>query len=88
MPDLTPADELRAAAVRLGDPTSVTPDSMRVELLIWLKGVAELHEQNTLPGHANVIPPGCQWCNDEDWPCNDMRHALATARAVLAATES
>lgn len=42
----------------------------------WLESASDLHEPPNRP-------PGCQWCADEDWPCADMRHAEAVARAVL-----
>jgi hypothetical protein len=48
----------------------------------WLESAAELHEQSM---HRGQVSPGCQWCADEDWPCADMRHALALADAILAA---
>lgn len=41
---------------------------------------AELHEAN--PPHRGQPRPGCQWCADEDFPCADMRKALAVARAI------
>lgn len=41
-----------------------------------LESVADLHEPRS-DGH------GCQWCNDEDWPCADTRHAAVMARLVL-----
>ncbi len=92
MPDLTPAEELRAAAATArswaaadsSDPW--TPSALAAfgsDLARWLEETDELHEQS-LPGHANIVPPGCQWCADEDWPCADMRNALATARAINA----
>ena len=56
-------------------------------LAAWLEETADLHEQNTLPGHANIIPPGCQWCADEDWPCADTRRALAVAHIILGTTK-
>lgn len=40
----------------------------------WLDSAAELHEEG--PHHD------CQWCGDEDWPCADIRHALAVARLI------
>lgn len=46
-----------------------------------LDDTRELHEPK-LRGHAGAIPPGCQWCADEDFPCLDMRNALAIARAI------
>jgi hypothetical protein len=47
----------------------------------WLAEVADLHEPK-LRGHGALVPPGCQWCEDEDWPCADTRRALAVARAI------
>lgn len=43
----------------------------------WLEHTAELHEAETDPR-----TPGCQRCADEDYPCSDMRDALAVARAI------
>ena len=48
----------------------------------WLESTADLHEE-THPDVRRVMGHGCQWCADEDWPCADMRHAEAVARAVL-----
>ncbi len=45
-----------------------------------LDDCAELHEAN--PPHRGQPRPGCQWCADEDFPCADMRNALAVARAI------
>ena len=53
-------------------------------LAAWLESVAELHEPSRT-GCCGRVLAGCQWCADEDWPCADMRHALAVAGAVLAA---
>jgi hypothetical protein len=49
----------------------------------WLESTAELHEPNVCTKHEGCGPFGCQWCADEDWPCADIRNALAVARAVL-----
>lgn len=46
-----------------------------------LEDTADLHEPK-LRGHRGEIPPGCQWCGDEDFPCADVRNALAVARAL------
>jgi hypothetical protein len=46
-----------------------------------LDDCADLHEAK-LPGHRGQVPPGCQWCGDEDFPCADVRNALAVARAI------
>lgn len=47
----------------------------------WLRSVADLHEP---PDH----PPGCQWCSDEDWPCADVREALAVAQELFDRAEN
>ncbi len=77
-PDPSRAD---AAWIALMHPGLAEP------LAAWLEETADLHEQNTLPGHANIIPPGCQWCADEDWPCADTRRALAVAHIILGTTK-
>jgi hypothetical protein len=86
---VTPAEEIKAAIERL---RFIAPFSdTRGPLAVWeplaklLEDSAELHEPK-LRGHAGLIPPGCQWCADEDWPCLDMRNALAVARAINAAS--
>ena len=45
----------------------------------WFETVIDLHGPIVTLDH----PWGCQWCNDEDWPCADTRHALNVARAYL-----
>lgn len=52
----------------------------RKPLAAQLLETEDLHEEAT---HRGVTRQGCQWCADEDWPCSDMRHAVAVARAVL-----
>lgn len=47
-----------------------------------LEDCAELHEPNVCTKHEGCDPFGCQWCNDEDAPCADLRNALAVARAI------
>jgi hypothetical protein len=93
MPTPTPADELRTAANRLRQmrfPAAMTATHStaaliraREPLAKLLEDCADLHEAK-LPGHRGQVPPGCQWCADEDFPCLDMRNALATARAITA----
>ncbi|QIJ61444.1 hypothetical protein [Streptomyces sp. JB150] len=43
-----------------------------------LRDTHAFHEHDDRPDHG-----GCDWCGDEDWPCSDVRNALAVARAVL-----
>lgn len=81
----TPADELRAAAEKLRDLAPLITGrlaGLADPVARWLESTAELHEEK-LPGHGGVVPPGCQWCEDEDWPCAEMRDALAVARLIL-----
>jgi hypothetical protein len=73
----TPADEIMAAA----DKMRTFPGPAAEPTAKLLREIAALHEPK-LPGHRNIVPPGCQWCGDEDWPCNDTRNALAVARAI------
>jgi hypothetical protein len=85
MTDLSPTDTLRAAADRLtqpGAPILVAPRLVK-PLATWLERVAELHEENPNRVDTRGLAQGCQWCADEDWPCADMRHALALADAIL-----
>lgn len=51
----------------------------------WLESVLDLHEPILgFPGReTNYELAGCQWCNDEDWPCADTRFAVAAARIHL-----
>ncbi|MGQ4393720.1 hypothetical protein ACN6K5_003505 [Streptomyces violaceoruber] len=43
----------------------------------WLENTAVLHT----PRHHNDVPVGC-CCGAGDFPCNDLRHALAVARQI------
>ena len=92
-----PADELaelKAAAeklrtARFAGAMTATPAvaaliATREPLAKLLEDCAELHEAHE-PGPLGTIPPGCQWCADEDFPCADMRNALAVARAISSA---
>ena len=82
----TPADELRTAAdtLRPSSPAveahttwvKIRPDAAAA-IAKLLREIPALHEHDTRPDHG-----GCDWCGDEDWPCNDVRNALAAARAI------
>jgi hypothetical protein len=73
----TPADELRAAAAKLSSGMLIARADLDMPLAKLLRDTAAFHEHDDRPGHG-----GCDWCGDEDWPCNDMRNALAIARAI------
>lgn len=71
-----------AMAAIMATPDLIGP-SLRLPIARLLAGVADLHEPH-VPSHGRDTPtPGCQWCNDEDWPCADMRKALTLARGIL-----
>ncbi|MFD3363619.1 hypothetical protein ACFWW5_11005 [Streptomyces albidoflavus] len=65
-------------------PTIISP-ATRTALATWLRETSVLHE----PQRCTDGPPdctcttGCGWCGDEDWPCSDMRSALAVAHHIL-----
>jgi hypothetical protein len=87
---LTPADEITAAAEKLRSATPAEPAFIRARnpLAKLLRETAALHEPGrcgkpTGNGGACGAVHGCDWCGDEDWPCNDIRNALAVARAIL-----
>lgn len=79
----SPAAELRQAAATMRRLTG--PAAEPIAKL--LEDTAELHEPGrcgkpTANGGTCGAEHGCQWCNDEDWPCADTRNALAVARAI------
>ena len=76
----TPWDETRNAWPDAAYIATMHP-LVGLALAKLLEDCAELHEAK-LPGHRGQVPPGCQWCGDEDFPCSDMRNALAVARAL------
>nr|WP_012840490.1 hypothetical protein [Streptomyces sp. W9]ACX85605.1 pCQ3_104 [Streptomyces sp. W9] len=61
------------------------PPGVGAALAKWLRETDALHE----PRRCTDGPPdctcttGCGWCGDEDWPCSDMRNALAVAHHIL-----
>ena len=49
-----------------------------------LREVHALHEPKRCPDATDDCHcAGCDWCGDEDWPCSDVRNALAVARRIL-----
>ena len=88
---MTPAEEIATAVaalrssafigVRYSTSTIAALLRARSPLAAWLETTAYLHEAH-VPGSDGQTPPGCQWCADEDFPCADMRHALAAAREI------
>ncbi|MEH0631741.1 hypothetical protein [Streptomyces stelliscabiei] len=99
---MTPADELQAAADKIRTarftgavtmlPAVAALIAAREPIAKLLRETAALHEPGcpgTRPnGHNCGAPHGCDWCGDEDWPCNDTRNALAVARAILGTQET
>jgi hypothetical protein len=74
----TPADEIEAAAATM----RVLPGPAAEPIAKLLREIAALHTPIVCRKHEGCGPHGCDWCGGEDWPCNDMRNALAVARAV------
>ncbi|MFJ9799868.1 hypothetical protein [Streptomyces sp. NPDC101145] len=49
-----------------------------------LREAHALHEPKHCPDAVDGCHcAGCGWCGDEDWPCSDVRNALAVARQIL-----
>jgi hypothetical protein len=80
---MTAADEIEAAAEKMR--TFAGPAAEPIAKL--LREIAALHTPNVCRKHEGCGPHGCDWCGDEDWPCNDIRNALAVARAILGTQE-
>jgi hypothetical protein len=93
---MTPAEELTAAARTLREAkfrgamtataTVAALIRTREPLAKLLREIAALHTPTACDKHEGCTPLGCDWCGDEDWPCNDMRNALAVARQILGTT--
>jgi hypothetical protein len=94
---VTPAEEITAAADKLraatfhgaitATPTVAALVAARTPLAKLLRETATLHEPGrcgkpTDNGGTCGAAHGCDWCGDEDWPCADIRNALAVARAL------
>lgn len=88
---MTPADELHTAVrtLRPSSPAVATHTAavrlhpaVAEALAKLLREIAALHEPTVCRKHEGCGPHGCDWCGDEDWPCNDTRNALAVARAI------
>lgn len=85
---MTPTQEIEAAARKLSSGMLVARADLDAPLAKLLRETVALHTprrcgeyvgNNTTCG----LPHGCEWCGDEDWPCADIRNALAVARAVV-----
>lgn len=50
-----------------------------------LRDCAMLHDPTVCTKHEGCQhkPLGCSWCGDEDFPCQDVRNALALANRIL-----
>ena len=94
---MTPAEEITEAVktlrsstfigVRYSTSTVAALLRARAPLAKLLESVTELHEPNVCGKHEGCGHSDCQWCADEDFPCADMRNALAVARAVLGSND-
>ncbi|MGV9588214.1 hypothetical protein [Streptomyces tendae] len=73
---MNPADEIDAAVRKLSSGDVITRVT-NLPLAKLLRETAALHEHDNRPDHG-----GCDWCGDEDWPCADIRNALAVARTI------
>ena len=78
----SPADELTTAARKLSSGMLITRADLDMPLAKLLRETAALHEPTACEKHESCDPLGCDWCGDEDWPCADVRNALAVARAI------
>ncbi len=74
----TPADEITTAAKKMR--TFSGPAAEPIAKLLC--EISALHTPTTCQKHEGCAPDGCDWCGDEDWPCNDVRNALTVARAI------
>ncbi|MFJ7895948.1 hypothetical protein [Streptomyces anthocyanicus] len=80
---MTPTEEIEDAARKLSSGMLGTGPNLDIPLAKLLREAAALHTPNECDKHVNCGPFGCEWCGDEDWPCADIRNALAVARAVV-----
>ena len=80
---MTPTQEIEAAARKLSSGLLVTRADLDVPLAKLLRETAALHTPNECDKHVGCGPLGCEWCGDEDWPCADIRNALAVAQAAV-----
>jgi hypothetical protein len=69
----TLADEITTAAEKMRSFSGPAADPIAK----LLREISALHTPTTCQKHE-----GCDWCGDEDWPCNDVRNALTVARAI------
>jgi hypothetical protein len=68
-----------------GDLAAVFSPAAAHALAKALRQTEALHTPTTCQ-HEGCMPHGCEWCGDEDWPCADLRNALAVARQINAAS--
>ncbi|MFE6355904.1 hypothetical protein ACFVOO_23985 [Streptomyces rochei] len=80
---MTPTQEIEAAARKLSSGMLIARADLDVPLAKLLRETAALHTPNECGKHVGCGPLGCEWCGDEDWPCADIRNALAVARVVV-----
>jgi hypothetical protein len=79
---MTPADELAEAARKLSSGRLIARIDLDIPLAKLLRETAALHTPTTCEKHEGCAPLGCDWCGDEDWPCADIRNALAVAQLI------
>ncbi|MFF7824231.1 hypothetical protein ACFZCM_03310 [Streptomyces rochei] len=79
---MNPADEIEAAARKLSSGDLIARVDLDLPMAKQLRETAALHTPTACQKHVGCDPLGCEWCADEDWPCADIRNALAVARAI------
>lgn len=79
---MTPAEEILAAEKKLRSGMLVVHADYDMLLAEMLRDVVNFHEPMLCTKHVDCVSMGCQWCNDEDTPCQDVRNALAIARQI------
>jgi hypothetical protein len=84
---MTETERLRAVAKyyrRAGVYEGFEPDAQCLALADLFDGIAERHTPYTF--QVGDAPPSpmwvCGWCEDQGWPCPDVRAALAVADAL------
>ncbi|PZT70159.1 hypothetical protein DN402_31565 [Streptomyces sp. SW4] len=84
---MSPADEIEAAARKLSSGMLIARVDLDISLAKQIRETAALHEPRRCGEYVGngtrcCLPHGCDWCGDEDWPCADVRNALAVARQI------
>jgi hypothetical protein len=83
---MIPAEEVMTAARKLSSGMLIARVDLDMPLAKLLREIAALHTPTACDKHEGCAPLGCDWCGDEDWPCNDIRNALTVARQILGTT--